>query len=143
MNTHESYVSLETAKLLKEAGFDWECEEYREKIYIPINSKDLPTLPLPYNLSCKVIEDANEKSFEIRKYPRPTLEVAQRWLREKNLLLYIPPCHIDKKWVWRYWITNCINKEDTTQIYSVKEYDTYEEAQEAGVKTALKLILEK
>lgn len=25
MNTHESYVSLETTKLLKQAGFDWKC----------------------------------------------------------------------------------------------------------------------
>ena len=25
---HECYVSLEVAKLLKEAGFDWECQSY-------------------------------------------------------------------------------------------------------------------
>jgi hypothetical protein len=26
MNTHETYVNFETAKLLKQAGFDWEVE---------------------------------------------------------------------------------------------------------------------
>lgn len=32
MNTinHEYYISLEVAKLLKDAGFDWECRCYYE-----------------------------------------------------------------------------------------------------------------
>lgn len=127
---HEYYVSLEVANLLKEAGFDWEC------CYC-------------YDAETKDFLDDNEGEFNFNEgddnnfYSAPTLEVAQRWLREKNLLLYIPPCHIDGKWLWRYWITNCINKEDTTQIYSVEKYDTYEQALEAGIKKALELILEK
>ena len=146
---HECYVSFEVAKLLKEAGFDWKCNtkysisKVHERWYDDCRERMIDfeyeegELFVP-----SLFYDRWSVNPEENLISAPTLDVAQRWLREKNLLLYIPPCHIDGKWLWRYWITNCINKEDTTQIYSVKEYDTYEKAQEAGIKKCLEVILE-
>ena len=66
MNTHESYVSLETAKLLKQAGFDWPVDCY-------------------YDIMDDLFDDSgflfNENSYSYRK-SAPTLSIVQRWLRE-------------------------------------------------------------
>ena len=64
---HEYYVSLEVAKLLKEAGFDWEVE-YVYNFGKLIRSVAHPVL-------------GNELAA-------PTLDVAQRWLREVKKLFY-------------------------------------------------------
>ena len=64
MNIHESYVSLETAKLLKKAGFDWDCDFcFQGKKRIPI-----------YNIV----------SGDSDYYDSPSISVAQRWLREEK-----------------------------------------------------------
>ena len=119
---HECYVSLEVAKLLKEAGFDWEVDAcYTYGDYFDF-------LPRPKN--CNEIE---------HWHSAPTLEVAQRWLREVkgyNVLV----CH-DFKWnKYGWWI---LQDNDMLCHNYETQFDTYEEALEAGIKKALEIILEK
>ena len=61
---YEVYVSLEIAKLLKEAGFDWEVEKFWW--YDKQDRKYILSILRPKS----------------NGYSAPTLEVAQRWLRE-------------------------------------------------------------
>lgn len=150
MNTHESYVSLETAKLLKDAGFNWECKEsFRELIRIPLDDNPdikLPDLPLPYYLACDSIAAEEENSFKINFYPRPTLEVAQRWLREiKVIHICVKPNEASAN--CKYFVTVIANDTKWGNIQDDNGktimFDNYEEAQESGIKKALELILEK
>lgn len=130
---HECYVSLEVAKLLKQAGFDWVCR----KIYYCYH-EDGDKWELEDNFK------NHQRIIELDDcLLAPTLDVVQRWLIKKNLLIYICPIHVDGKWLWRYWFVNCIDKEDIIQIYSTEKYEIHEEAQEACEKKALELILEK
>ena len=87
---------------------------------------------------------------------RPTLEVAQRWLREVKGI-YIGITAIENKravtnsdgWTFHYEYGkptfDCDIKdercEDMCTLYD--SFDTYEEAQEAGIKKALEIILNK
>lgn len=153
---HECYVSLEVAKLLKQAGFDWECSslytsdgEFKHLLY--------DTIDWDYgevdwnNVTCKKISYMGIKGLE-GGYSAPTLEVAQRWLREvkgyyvawefnmnispwgselydfADISVYI---FVDSE---RGNICKCRLKEN---------YKTVEDAQEAGIKKVVEMILEK
>ena len=134
MNTHEYYVSLEVAKLLKEAGFVWECK----KIYFKTGWKG--------NDDVWEIEDNYKNLRHVLELDycllTPTLDVAQRWLREvKNVVLLVDfnndeDCEENE----RYGVTVYSAKE---RIIDLATYPTYEEAQEAGIKKALEIVLEK
>lgn len=131
---HEYYVSLEVAKLLKEAGFDWKCRG----IYV-LDSENDPEY---------VFSTANftNTSKEIKGYIRlstPTLEVAQRWLREVKTIQVDVMIMVGV--TYNFELYNAVTG-DLIYIEESEdecEFDTYEEAQEAGIKKALEIILEK
>ena len=123
---HECYVSLEVAKLLKEAGFDWECDKFYD---------------------C-----TNSDCARYEEYSAPTLEIAQRWLREvKKLDISIHYDPTIKSQPYVYSMYDVEEKFDdilgiispVTHSYSDGYFYTYEEAQEAGIKKAVEIILEK
>ena len=124
---HEYYVSLEVAKLLKEAGFDWECKTYydislyRDEIIIEGEFHD-------YNFTTGNII-----------FSAPTLEIAQRWLRKTHHLHITIFSSSQESWMFR--ITKLHEKLENG-AYG-EDFYTYEEAQEAGIKKALELILDK
>lgn len=130
---HECYVDLEVANLLKEAGFDWETE-FGQHIWD--RGKCLAT----------------NRNFNSEKYlvSLPTLDVAQRWLREVKeyhiILSHRTEMFFEEK---RYNLNeikaDIINKYPGGGLYitSTVFYRTYEEAQEDGIKKALELILKK
>lgn len=127
---HEAYVSLEVAKLLKEAGFDWECDyHYADN-----------------NTLCHGFCN-NDPMFKII-ISAPTLDVTQRWLREvKGIEVY---AHVfydtyDTSEGWDVYVyeVNHIIKQIEDWINSYDVYHSYEEAQEAGIKKVLEIILEK
>ena len=139
MNTHETYVSLETAKLLKKAGFDWEIEDRWDYCH-PIDRWDLRHWPeKPVNW--------NEKEREtVYKYEpsvsAPTLAVAQKWFREeKNISIDIKS---DKQGNYDF-IVHRINMVDYTLpsvlCVSACNFYTYEEALEDGIQNALVPLL--
>ena len=128
MNTHETYVSLETDKLLKQAGFDWECR----KIYYCYH-EDGDTWEL---------EDNYKNYKSILKLDHclltPTLDVAQRWLRE-NLNLIITVEY--NEYNYQTFLCKVYSNEECLSI--LLDFPIYEEAQETGIKKALEIILEK
>ena len=120
---HECYVSLEVAKLLKEAGFDWDT-------YSAYNKDGMFT---DKNRSILTWNDfANY-------YSAPTLEIAQRWLRRTHHLHITIFSSSQESWMFR--ITKQHEKLENG-AYG-EDFYTYEETQEAGIKKALELILEK
>ena len=122
MNEHENYCSLETAKLLKQAGFDWECD----KGYDGKRNEELWVL-LNFNLF-------NDK------YSLPSLSVAQKWLREvKGIEVNVLCVYINL--IKKYSYAAFEGKYNHEIIDD--GFDTYEEALEAGIKKCLTLILEK
>jgi hypothetical protein len=134
---HEYYVSLEVSKLLKEAGFDWAGYDF-------------------YNL------DDNNKFHFVGVGPTnwndidgrlsaPTLAVAQRWLRQEKEMYaeaYLSESHHAAVWIAEVylWENRPLGRElrDKCLCTGIGPvyFDTYEEAQEAGIKKALELILE-
>ena len=124
---HEYYVSLEVAKLLKEAGFDWNCYELYECEY-------------EQDGRIHAVTSANWNS-SLKYYSAPTLEVAQRWLREvKDVDIMV---RIDYHYGEHYSKAYCSTFYIVDDLHTTEHFKTYEEALEAGIKKALELILEK
>lgn len=127
----EELVTLETAKLLKEKGFVWECERTIscDKIIRRWNH--------PQYISC-----CTEIDGELVEFLCPTLYVAQKWLREtKNLHISI----IRNSCGYTYDICKADNGTHISEgIFKGPndggQWDIYEEALEAGIREALKLI---
>ena len=69
---HEYFVSLEVAKLLKEAGFDWKCNG----VFISENGNQYAFIKA--DAAC----DNNNSKYNPYNISSPTLDVTQRWLRE-------------------------------------------------------------
>lgn len=157
MNTHESYVSLETAKLLKEAGFDWGCDffygldvRYRGKSIGEYKEYELKAKGkgskieyvdggMVYNFY-----HSNKEGEDYGGYSRPTLDVAQRWLREvKGLHICVKAdaASINCK----YFVTVIISDTKWGNVQDENKktilFNTYEEAQEAGIQKCLTLLL--
>lgn len=124
---HEYYVSLEVAKLLKEAGFDW-LTRYSYDLYLYSTEGEKRVIDGFASTFC------NEHNVLASM---PTLEVAQRWLREvKNYEIFVVVKFLaDKEYIARV--------ETNISGYSTDIYKFYEEAQEAGIKKALEIILDK
>lgn len=121
----EELVTLETAKMLKEKGFNEYCK------YI-INHKGI------------MMETIFRTSKDLPKlfYSCPTQSVAQKWLREtKNIHICVYNCACG----YGYEISKADNGTHiTSSVYEGTndggKWDTYEETLEAGLQETLKLI---
>lgn len=110
----EAYVSFETAKLLKEKGFDgefhkhyWGYEEGREFL--------------------------TEGSFNSEyDYPAPTQQVTMRWLREVHSIFLSIQQHIDMSYVW-YIYADGVPRGCDRESHN----NSYEDACEAAIKYCL------
>jgi hypothetical protein len=118
----EELVTLETAKLLKEKGFNKYCRDV-------INDKGL--------MMETVFRTGNNlpKSF----YSRPAQSLARKWLRETKKL------HVEVSYMYGdYWIYDILTIPNHDLVGSsdrpLVHYKSYEEALEAGMQEALKLI---
>lgn len=121
----EELVTLETAKMLKEKGFNEYCKDIINHRGIMMEtvfrtSKDLPKL----------------------FYSCPTQSIAQKWLREtKNIHICIYNCACG----YGYEISKADNGTHiASSVYEGPndggKWDVYEDALEAGLQEALKLI---
>ena len=131
---HECYVSFEIAKLLKEAGFDWEEHYPRNFCYVNDNTELFDK---------SVLKNYTGEDDVI--YLAPTLYIAQRWLREvKDIDVYIFPTTNNKRGCVYEWEIKTFGRALWVegQPYT-NQYETYEEALEVGIKKALEIILEK
>ena len=121
----EELVTLETAKLLKEKGFNEYCKDI-------INHKGI------------MMETIFRTSKDLPKlfYSCPTQSVAQKWLREtKNIHICVYNCACG----YGYEISKADNGTHiASSVYEGPndggKWDVYEDALEAGLQEALKLI---
>lgn len=144
MNTHETYVSFETAKLLKEARFDWECTAFYGIVHYLKGTKNI-VHPDAYSLGemDTVLEDKlifgnykNNKDYN-NGCAAPTLCVVQRWLREvKGYSIY------PTRGGYKIYVLDINDSSGFSRTYELNSNLTYEESQEAGIKKALEIILE-
>lgn len=149
--THEQFITLETAKLAKQAGFDWET--YTMYIDELDGSKihRYEYKPFNWNIPRKDFEkEGSDNLFHAfinqkktnRFISAPTQSVLQRWLREvKNVVLLVDfnndeDCEENE----RYGVTIYIGNE---RIVELATYSTYEAALEAGLQECLTLLIEK
>ena len=128
----EQFVSFDTARILKEAGFDVPC-------YVQYSERGVQ-----WNASCPENFNANDWGCSC-----PTQALAARWLREVHKIhVYAIQTNLPytepqtTKWEWGYVIDKVDdpNSDETTcDMY----FDSYEAAFEAGLKRGLKLIKSK
>lgn len=127
----ESYVSRDTARMLKEAGFEANLktiyveEEKGEWAFWDSGSKRSDYNYFDDTISC------------------PTQALAARWLREVHRIVvdvtFIPPSVNGD--VWQYFIGEMDDMVWEGDFESSdRKYSTYEEALEAGLQEAIKLI---
>jgi len=122
----EDYVSFETAKLLKEKGFDGKCLA----IYYPDGRLETFDTPFNYNIPGGTSDVISA----------PTLQMTMKWLREmKEIFIGIGCC--DYPTLHKtMWIPE-ISTHDSVFPDSAIEYDSYEEACEAAIKYCLENLI--
>ena len=126
----EQYVDFETAKLLKNKGFDEPCQFL---YFAKYNTNG----DFRGNFHPSKNSEINEAS-----YSAPTQQMAMRWLREVHeLLISINPT-MDKDGFLcvTYYIWNLNTEEDAirSDVYSM---DSYEECVEAAIKYCLEHLI--
>ena len=123
----EQLISFETAKLAKEKGFNiptlYGCNEKGElQEYFTYESYS------PGEPEVRITDFIKEWEYQL-----PTQSFLQKWLREKHNIHLIAYKNINiDGYDWCYITTDGIT--------NINSYKTYEEALEAGLQEALKLI---
>lgn len=159
MNSNQDYVSLETAKLLKEKSYTEVCEKsyfhhyrikdeilekypgrsddgYRELIEIDGLKNDEV-----YGYYDELVDSPSSNRVSWPKSENfiasaPTLHAVQKWLRiEHHINAYI---EFDYKILWKYVLQVCTHDDNT--ITAQAFFNTYEEALDTGIRTALAFI---
>lgn len=115
----KSYVTLETAKLLKEKGFNEWCEWVYED----------------HGATHSTI-DTGHSNLESNQYAIPLQSEAQTWLLNRKYVIVIADydATYPKKWDYEIWYDGIIC------VPSFERYDSYEEALEEGLKEVLDFI---
>lgn len=125
----EKLVTLETAKLLKEKGFKEDVSVFYELVCEEGS----------YEYELFESYDAQNYNASVYSFSAPSQYLAQKWLREtKNLHIEISYMYGD---YWTYDILTIPN-HDLVGLSDrpIIHYKSYEEALEAGIQEALKLI---
>jgi hypothetical protein len=129
----DEYIKFETAKLLKEKGFDVKCGY----CYAFFGEDDIRVLELKHHIS--------GLSLVEKRYPYVTQSVAMKWLREVHGL-NVQPCivrTIELKKAYNATIYNN-NCEQIKSHFGENIFDgfiSYEEACEAAIKYCLENLI--
>lgn len=136
---NEQYVSFETAKLLKEKGFDWFTFGY-----YTMDDYDSPPYFGIENLCADnwngEVEEVNDFWFSA-----PTQQMACRWLRKRGI--HIMPtigCDVDRTPRIFYGVVIALFNENGDIDYRTtdgNEYNEPEDAIEAALQYALKNLI--
>lgn len=119
----EDYVSFETAKLLKEKGFEGVVNAY---YHIWDNG----------NRVCSVQEFSHSEAPHLY-IPAPHLSIAMKWLREIHKLFISIQLHIDGSYVWYIYKLDGTPKGCDRNPHNY----SYEEAAEAVIKHCLENLI--
>ncbi len=123
----EDYVSFETAKLLKEKGFDNECSGYynQERVL--------------QRLSACSIKDTLRSPFYFDCIPAPTHQMAMKWLREvHNVFISII---YEKDEVFIANVKSPVSGIDCLVDNKHNCWFKYEEAAEEAIKFCLERLI--
>lgn len=118
----ETLVTIETAILAKEKGFNWICDNGWIKGMFTNGIDKL------YHSECYFDNSGIHISA-------PTQSLLQKWLREEHYI-HITITSISQE-SWQYHITK---PGDTLDVNWNEDYESFEEALEDGLLEALKLI---
>lgn len=139
MFTKEDFVSLDTAKMLKEKGFDEYCGAYYHLNWDDITEDE-----------CFEVATDNDfkNSNNVYRVGAPTLYEAHKWLMDEfGLCVVVSPyvyeeydedgyaCSTDM-----YWKVSINRLSDGFRKNLDTGYDIYEDAFDKGIREALKLI---
>lgn len=147
----EDYVSFETAKLLKEKGFNhWCYKSYGTAVYHN-------GTPISFDEECDLKSEGLENEIEYveggylydfgcdnrkkdeKVWAAPTLQRAMKWLREKYNI-HIEPRYFPTPNIYRYVIIHSpmtIENIDSHPQY----FNTHEEACDAAIKYCLENLI--
>ena len=140
----EDYVSFETAKLLKEKGFD--LYKVREWVAKPQDKNTLERDLFPTLEDFIESEDFVELPITSYHYPLITLQMAMKWLREAHNL----HCSVDYDYVLGWYCQITSLKETVEYDYEeMKHYhpdkdngfSSSEEACESAIKYCLENLI--
>ena len=139
----ESYVSFDTARMLKEAGFDVPCRG----VYVTDRTGYYEFREYDNKQTADDLCWNTEDGFQY-EYLAPTQALAARWLREVNGIhvssnIFMDSANdADGKTVdeWTFWSYDLFDNSGRIIEESDDRYDSYEEALEAGLKHGLELI---
>ena len=122
---NDAYISFETAKLLKEKGFDWKCEY----CYAYFDDNDIRVFELKPN---KMAQNLAEN-----RYPCVSQQSAMIWLRKNNIFIDIDTIITTDKNV--YFSASVGTIEDGWDTIAEAELvESYEEAVDIALKHCYK-----
>lgn len=131
----EDYVSFETAKLLKEKGFDAECHSH----YYPCHYPD-GSIKYEKDEGAQKGDKTWYNVYSLKNLPKdhylaPTLQMAMKWLREAhNIDISVTP---DRKTGYSVLIF----KDKRLPFDTLDSYSTYEQACESAIKYCLENLI--
>ena len=126
----EDYISFETAKFLIDKGFDGDIDLWFDENGVTF-----------FEVNYNIMNDWRIRGGH-KIYPRPTLQMAMKWLREKyNLEIY--PYHDSLKQPYKWWfeIIKYPNSAAEYESWKDEEFDTYEETCENAIRYCLENLI--
>ena len=136
MNIQEDYVSFETAKLLKEKGFNASLLTY----YITDEERKKGVFQ-----TMAFTDDTIDNNYSNICYLAPTLQMAMKWLREVHKVIPLILTDENSQDSFYYWFRIDTIKEgkweDAIYREDEKAFSTYEQACEAGILYCLEHLI--
>jgi hypothetical protein len=136
----EQLITLDTAKLAKEKGFDANCENYwvetlEHTLHIPRSGEEVFPAHAP-----RVLSFTPTEKFHITHGLAPTQSLLQKWLREiHNIDVSAHIIRLDDRLNAFIYYPTILTPKKGTSWENIWE-SNYEEALEKGLQEALKLI---
>ena len=134
----EDYISFETAKLLKEKGFD--LYKVREWVAKPQDKNTLERDLFPTLEDFIESEDFVELPITSYHYPLITLQMVMKWLREVHRLsieLFVDYGSDDELW----WSVDVSKIKKGGLIDTLTGYSSYEQACEEAIRYCLENLI--
>ena len=130
----EQFVSFETARMLKESGFNVPCRG----VYVTDRTGYYEFREYDNKQTADDLCWNTEDGFQY-EYLAPTQALADKWLREMyNVAIY--SLYDDDMEQWFYVVDAFTKNPVINGFQSGSEYDDYESAFEDGLREAIKLI---
>ena len=146
MNITEDYVSFETAKLLKEKGFDEKCQKvYMHNGQLLWAQIFMEGESFVDNKCIEAVANYNDWITYTQgeyAYLCPTLQMAMKWLLQKHrLYVNVAPSVEGYYWTekWHSYAEE-LNKRHPFGRF-INTFESYEEAAEAAIKYCLENLI--